>query len=677
MKKFTLLALASLVAGTSMGFADDVVTLPGGLIPSTKENPVYYKISNMRADRFNYVTGEIMDATHNDVIFTDTQGNWGPGLPEYLPDENETPMIWENPYMGLAIADGKFWTAFSAQKEVMDAETIYWWFEQASSGGNAVYVRNAVIDGALKNRAENVLGRPSMSFSETAKQAYYVLPLDEEQIEELELSDDPYGTDAFALSKNRTLVSSSGEVVEGQCLDMNNYITFNWTSDLQKTDENGEPMFTDGDEIDPATGEPVQVPVYVQYGFAGVNLKWNPLSTGNNDNYKYNNGSLFKVTRVEDNSIVEAAIKAYEEKKAQVYQEGVLKTLESAKASAIAQIDGLRNLPAIYSNTTEIDAIVADINNLNMDVTSVRSQDDVDVMEARIEADLAGQVNRVVRLAGDKTVIRLKQMLAIRDWEDYSMMGPDNSENLGNAYLSSNGQGQVKYEGSMEEAFYPAVTCLLTADATCDWTLEWVAGQGYRLKNGEKYIRTYGDWENVADWASIFDIDVENLEEGQSVLDGMDIFTWATTTNVEEAAVFNFSGCAEEVQNVTLNDQEQLTVDDYCEDLEYEDEEAVRTTTNICHLTAPDADGNTSWLCRDTAAQNYTVISWNAGDRYFANPNAWKIELISEGEEIPDGIQEISGVSAKAQGIYDLQGRKVANPSKGLYIINGVKTLVK
>ena len=35
------------------------------------------------------------------------------------------------------------------------------------------------------------------------------------------------------------------------------------------------------------------------------------------------------------------------------------------------------------------------------------------------------------------------------------------------------------------------------------------------------------------------------------------------------------------------------------------------------------------------------------------------------------------GLKAKVKAIYDLQGRKVANPSNGIYIIDGTKVLVK
>ena len=41
------------------------------------------------------------------------------------------------------------------------------------------------------------------------------------------------------------------------------------------------------------------------------------------------------------------------------------------------------------------------------------------------------------------------------------------------------------------------------------------------------------------------------------------------------------------------------------------------------------------------------------------------------------GINEIQGAALKVNGYYDLLGRKVANPTKGLYIVNGKKVVIK
>ncbi len=40
------------------------------------------------------------------------------------------------------------------------------------------------------------------------------------------------------------------------------------------------------------------------------------------------------------------------------------------------------------------------------------------------------------------------------------------------------------------------------------------------------------------------------------------------------------------------------------------------------------------------------------------------------------GIKEVSSVSAD-KVVYDIQGRRVANPTRGLYIVNGKKAFVK
>ena len=41
------------------------------------------------------------------------------------------------------------------------------------------------------------------------------------------------------------------------------------------------------------------------------------------------------------------------------------------------------------------------------------------------------------------------------------------------------------------------------------------------------------------------------------------------------------------------------------------------------------------------------------------------------------GVEEVKAESGKVKGVYDLQGRKVENPSKGIYIIDGKKMFIK
>lgn len=53
------------------------------------------------------------------------------------------------------------------------------------------------------------------------------------------------------------------------------------------------------------------------------------------------------------------------------------------------------------------------------------------------------------------------------------------------------------------------------------------------------------------------------------------------------------------------------------------------------------------------------------------------IAIVFEGDD-PTGV---SGVTVKAEetrnGCFDLQGRRVTNPVKGLYIVNGKKVVIK
>lgn len=51
----------------------------------------------------------------------------------------------------------------------------------------------------------------------------------------------------------------------------------------------------------------------------------------------------------------------------------------------------------------------------------------------------------------------------------------------------------------------------------------------------------------------------------------------------------------------------------------------------------------------------------------------WKITLVADNT----GIEDINGNETKIEGIYDLSGRRVENPTKGIYIINGCKVLIK
>ena len=54
-------------------------------------------------------------------------------------------------------------------------------------------------------------------------------------------------------------------------------------------------------------------------------------------------------------------------------------------------------------------------------------------------------------------------------------------------------------------------------------------------------------------------------------------------------------------------------------------------------------------------------------------------DIVIEGEYIVDttGINDVKAENGKVKGVYDLQGRKVDNPTNGIYIVNGKKLFVK
>ena len=55
----------------------------------------------------------------------------------------------------------------------------------------------------------------------------------------------------------------------------------------------------------------------------------------------------------------------------------------------------------------------------------------------------------------------------------------------------------------------------------------------------------------------------------------------------------------------------------------------------------------------------------------------WQMKEVSEYTGIEDVIVAESETPAVVNGVFDLTGRRVAAPGKGIYIINGKKVLVK
>lgn len=71
-----------------------------------------------------------------------------------------------------------------------------------------------------------------------------------------------------------------------------------------------------------------------------------------------------------------------------------------------------------------------------------------------------------------------------------------------------------------------------------------------------------------------------------------------------------------------------------------------------------------------------TVAPYNAYINRPSNANAMRI-VIGDGEDIATGIMDVETGEVTIDQVYDLQGRRVQNPKKGLYIVNGKTVVIK
>ena len=89
----------------------------------------------------------------------------------------------------------------------------------------------------------------------------------------------------------------------------------------------------------------------------------------------------------------------------------------------------------------------------------------------------------------------------------------------------------------------------------------------------------------------------------------------------------------------------------------------------------------------DTGNKGIAVVSGNGSSAWYTNPDAWRNHLLTKpytwgasvwnfeksGVEVETGIGTVVEENAGDNVVYDLQGRRVEKPVKGIYIINGKK----
>ena len=92
----------------------------------------------------------------------------------------------------------------------------------------------------------------------------------------------------------------------------------------------------------------------------------------------------------------------------------------------------------------------------------------------------------------------------------------------------------------------------------------------------------------------------------------------------------------------------------------------------------------------DTGSKGIAIVAGDGEHGWYTNPDAWNYVLTKpytwgasvwtfekSDVEVETGISEVKTENGKGKTIYDLQGRKVDTPTKGIYIIDGKKIIVK
>lgn len=104
--------------------------------------------------------------------------------------------------------------------------------------------------------------------------------------------------------------------------------------------------------------------------------------------------------------------------------------------------------------------------------------------------------------------------------------------------------------------------------------------------------------------------------------------------------------------------------------------------------TVTTLDANGSWLITIGSDALATIVAqgdktrntlqYNTGaPRFSCYKSGQKSVNIYAKSPVSTGIENVKGEDGKVKGIYDLQGRKIDNPTKGIYIIDSKKVLIK
>ena len=142
-----------------------------------------------------------------------------------------------------------------------------------------------------------------------------------------------------------------------------------------------------------------------------------------------------------------------------------------------------------------------------------------------------------------------------------------------------------------------------------------------------------------------------------------DTYLWRIKKN-SDGTVFIYSKKTQTAAYLTSNavDQKVKVGKDYAWTLE---ERSLDGKSGICII---DGSGSFSWYTNPDV-WNYVLT------KPFWGACTWEFQ--DSGIEVPTSVSDIHGTDSSDNIIYDLSGRRVSNPQKGIYIINGKKVVIK
>jgi len=192
----------------------------------------------------------------------------------------------------------------------------------------------------------------------------------------------------------------------------------------------------------------------------------------------------------------------------------------------------------------------------------------------------------------------------------------------------------------------------------------WVTGQtdgdwNYVLNNSKTGYQTYtvtATWDKNDKEYNGWTLKIEGKDERTS------------TPEVTYYLVGTFNEWAEKDENYKLTKNEAAETEEYSIEIEF---------AAAAEIKVMSSDG--AWY-PDGLNNNYSVAAGKY-DIYF-RPNAdggdgWHYNYIYAAKQETDGISNIAAETLKTAVIYNINGQRVSQPSRGLYIMNGKKVVLK